>query len=44
MTDTTPPASPVWKAHAFQAKHYLEWTHPAATDVEEFMLYRNTSA
>ncbi len=45
VTDETPPLDPAWASHTFQADgHHLKWTHPAPADVEEYLVFRNTSA
>ncbi|MBE7473114.1 MAG: hypothetical protein DPW09_32000 [Anaerolineae bacterium] len=45
VTDETPPANPAWVGDTFQADgHHLKWQHSAPSDVEEFIIFRNTSA
>ncbi|MBE7474346.1 MAG: hypothetical protein HS114_34885 [Anaerolineales bacterium] len=45
ITDETPPANPAWVSDTFQADgHHLKWSHPAPSDVEEYIVFRNTSA
>ncbi|MCK6625504.1 MAG: hypothetical protein L6R45_10050 [Anaerolineae bacterium] len=45
VSDETPPADPAWAGDTFQADgHHLKWSHPAPSDVEEFIVFRNTLA
>lgn len=44
-TDASAPANPSWVSHVYQSEgHLVQWYHPDLARVENFVLYRNTSA